>query len=193
MTQAYPLQWPIGWPTTPANRRYRSRFGVTQDKAQREIVSEVQRLGGHNLVISTNIQLRRDGLPYTRQTMLDEPGVAVYFTLKGEQKCFACDRWDLVKDNMQAIAKTIEALRGIERWGSSKMVEQAFRGFTPLPAPDQPKNWWTILGCGQNVTFDEMEAAYRSKTRLAHPDVGGSHAAMAELNAARDQARKELA
>lgn len=42
-------------------------------------------------------------------------GVAVYFTLKGQQFCFACDHWDEIKDNMQAIHKTIEALRGIER------------------------------------------------------------------------------
>lgn len=188
MTQAYPLQWPTGWPVTPAPKRVRSRFGITQDKAQREIVNEVQRLGGRNLVISTNIQIRRDGLPYTRQTMLEDPGVAVYFTLKGEQKCFACDRWDLVKDNMQAIAKTIEALRGIDRWGSSKMVEQAFRGFVSLPAPEKPKNWWDVLEVLPNASTEVINANYRRLARDHHPDNGGSQAKMAELNNARDQA-----
>jgi hypothetical protein len=192
MTQAYPLQWPIGWPSTDPYRRARSRFGVSQDKAQREIVNEVQRLGGKNLVISTNIPIRKDGLPYTRVSGIDDPGVAVYFTLGDEQKCFACDRWDLIKDNMQAIAKTIEALRGIDRWGSSKMVEQAFRGFTALPAPSQPKSWRTVLKCASNATLHDVDLSYRALLKGAHPDHGGSHDAMAELNDARDQARKEL-
>ncbi|MGM9512433.1 hypothetical protein ACS5NO_32170 [Larkinella sp. GY13] len=188
MTQAYPLQWPTGWPTTSSWKRARSRFVVTQDKAQREIVNEVQRLGGQNLVISTNIQIRRDGLPYTRQTMLDDPGVAVYFMLNGEQKCFACDRWDLVKDNMQAIAKTIEALRGIERWGSSKMVEQAFRGFTPLPAPTKEPAWWDVLEVLSDASIEVINANYKRLARDRHPDNGGSHQAMSDLNAARDRA-----
>jgi len=71
MTHAYPLQWPTGWPITVASKRARSRFGITQDKAQREIVNEVQRLGGRCLVISTNIQIRRDGLSYTRLQAAD--------------------------------------------------------------------------------------------------------------------------
>jgi hypothetical protein len=48
--------------------------------------------------------------------------------------CFACDRWDSVADNVQAIRKTIEALRGIERWGTGDMVQRAFAGFVALPS-----------------------------------------------------------
>lgn len=36
------------------------------------------------------------------------------------------------------------------------------------------------------------EANYRTRARQAHPDNGGSHERMAELNAAIDEARKEL-
>jgi hypothetical protein len=48
----------------------------------------------------------------------DDVGVAVYFSYRNQQRCFACDRWNRIQDNMQAISKTIEALRGIERWAT---------------------------------------------------------------------------
>lgn len=194
MTQSYPLQWPQGWPRTPLSKRTKSAFKVTQDVAQRELLWEIQRLGGRNWIISTNVPLRRDGMPYAdadRRNIVDR-GVAVYFTLKGEQKCFACDRWETIKDNMRAIQKTIEALRGIERWGSSQMVEQAFRGFTPLPPPagSSTRRWHSVLDVAPESPIEACEAAYRAKARSMHPDNGGSHGAMAELNAAIAEARR---
>ncbi len=47
----------------------------------------------------------------------DDRGVAVYFTHLRRSMCFTCDKWDQVEDNLYAIVKTIETLRGIERWG----------------------------------------------------------------------------
>lgn len=87
--------------------------------------------------------MRQDGFPYPKQALPADKGVAIYFTLNSRQMCFACDRWDKVQDNIYAIAMTIEALRGIERWGSGSMVEQAFTGFVALPAPKSPHD---ILG-----------------------------------------------
>jgi DnaJ-domain-containing protein 1 len=91
-----------------------------------------------------------------------------------------------VKDNVRAVGKTIEALRGIERWGASDMMERAFSAFEALPAPEQ---WWQVLGVSASASAAEIDAAYRAKARAAHPDTGGSDAAMARLNAARDRAR----
>lgn len=85
---------------------------------------------------------------------------------------------------MRAIGKTVEAMRGIERWGASDMLDRAFTGFEALAAPEQ---WWQVLGVGQSASRDEISRAYREKARTAHPDQGGSDAAMARLNAARDQ------
>jgi len=55
---------------------------------------ELDRLGEKNIIISTNLALRNDGLPRANQKMPDDAGVAVYFTLKNEQKCFPCYKWD---------------------------------------------------------------------------------------------------
>lgn len=182
MTEAYPLQWPFGKP----RRQYpeRARFDVTQERAQQGIMQQIRMLGGTLPVISTNVPLRRDGLAYTSAKKPDDRGVAVYFTLRGQQMCFACDRWDEIKDNMQAIHKTIEALRGIERWGSGDMVQQAFTGFLALPSQDDP---YDVLGIKRGATGDEVELAYRQKAKICHPDMGGSADDMARINNARNK------
>lgn len=188
MTEAYPLQWPAGKPRT--SRPERARFDVSQDRAQTGILQQIRMLGGKLPVISTNIPLRRDGLPYANRKVGDDKGVAVYFTLRSQQMCFACDRWDDIKDNMQAIHKTIEALRGIERWGSGDMVQQAFTGFLALPSQESP---YDVLGVKPTASQEEIEAAYRQKARFAHPDAGGSTEAMQRLNDARQRLKSQAA
>lgn len=188
MTQAYPLQWPAGKPRTAYPER--ARFDISQDRAQTGIMQQIKLLGGSDPVISTNIELRRDGLPYANRREPQDKGVAVYFTLRGQQMCFACDRWDFIKDNMQAIHKTIEALRGIERWGSGDMVQQAFRGFAALPAPKDPHD---VLGVRRGATVSEIDAAFREKAKRAHPDAGGNPADMSELTEARRKLKEQAA
>lgn len=185
---AFPLSWPVGWPRTRAPKR--SAFKVTPDAARQELIWEIERMGGRGVVLSTNIPLRRDGYPFASGKLGGDgtTGVAVYFERKGKPVVFASDRWDIVHHNMRAIQKTIEALRGIERWGASEMMERAFTAFEALPPPKSP---WEILGIRPGSTADEISAAYRAKARAAHPDAGGSTAAMAELNQARDAALKE--
>lgn len=180
--EAFPLAWPAGW--SRAGKRKPAPFGMTMAGARDHLMSELRLMGARYPVLSSNVELRRDGLPYANQREPSDPGVAVYFEWHGKQMTFACDRWDKVRDNVRAIGKTIEALRGIERWGASDMMERAFSAFEALPAPEQ---WWQVLGVPQNASRDEIQRAYREKARTAHPDAGGSDAAMSRLNAARDQ------
>jgi hypothetical protein len=147
-------------------------------------------MGGSSLIISTNIELRRDGLPYAGRREPTDKGVAVYFEYRKRPMCFACDRWDRIGDNIYAVAKTIEALRGIERWGSGSMVEQAFTGFVALPAPKSP---WEVIGVPPGASIDEIEVAFRAKAKKLHSDLGGNDPAMAELNAARDKLKEQAA
>lgn len=180
--EAYPLQWPAGKPRASfpeASRFDRSRSLAVSLKG---LLNEIRLLGGSLPVISTNIKLRLDGLPYSNQAQPRDKGVAVYFTLKKQPMCFACDRWDRVEDNLYAIAMTIGALRGIERWGSGSMVEQAFTGFVAIPAPKSP---WDVLGVPRGASQDEIDSAYREQAKKAHPDAGGTPESMQELNEAR--------
>ena len=178
---AYPLNWPPGRPRSGC--REKAQFQVTVGAAVQGIRYQVDRLGGVEVVISTNIELRKDGYPRGDRPMPQDKGVAVYFKLKGKPMSFACDRWNTVKDNMRAIERTIEALRSIERWGSGSMVEQAFTGFAALPSPEQP---FQVLGVGANASREEVERAYRLLAAKHHPDRGGDEQQMARINAARD-------
>ncbi len=181
MTEAYPLQWPAGRPRSRTVQE--SRFKTQFWPAVQFVLNEIRRLGASNSVISTNIELRQDGLPYANRRAPDDKGVAVYFTYRGKSMCFACDKWDKVGDNIYAVGKTIEALRGIERWGTGEMVEQAFHGFVALPSAKTP---WEVLGLQPGATESEIDAAWRSLARVMHPDkAGGSQLAMQDLNEAR--------
>jgi hypothetical protein len=63
------------------------------------------------------------------------------------------------------------------------VVEQAFTGFVALPrrADARMKSW----AFGRGATDEEIDAAYRSKAKTAHPDSSGLDVAMHELNEAR--------
>lgn len=191
---AYPLQWPAGWPRT--SRPMRARFGTPFRRAQSELFNELRLLGATSIVISSNLQLRRDGLPYASQKQPDDIGVAVYFVLNGEQQCIPCDKWDHYQDNLQAIRLTIQALRGLDRWGAKEMVNAAFRGFKALPAeaimtPYTARAWWEVLEISQDASDVVIRAAYKAKLHEVHPDKGGSQAAFEELQKAYREASNE--
>lgn len=189
--RAFPLYWPEGVKRTPPGRRARASFRVMLGRARENLVAELERLGAANRVISTNLSLRPDGLFRIDERRLDDPGVAVYFQHEGAPRAMSCDRWDTLAANIQAIARTIEALRGIERWGSSEMVARAFSGFTALqPAAT---DWRSIFGVPPMSSLDHVKTIYRLKAMEQHPDRGGSTEGMARLNAAMEAAERELA
>lgn len=194
MIAAFPLTWPQGWPRTPAHLVCKSKFDVKPEYTQRGMLLEIERLMGRDVVVSTNIKLRNDGLPYVGRRDPYDNGVAVYFNRGDKAMCFACDKYEQIWENMRAIQKTIEALRGIERWGASDMMERAFSGFTALPAPGSTsRTWRDVLNIGPSADLGMAKAAYRQLSIERHPDKpGGSHDAMAELNAAWAQAQEAL-
>lgn len=185
---AYPLQWPAGKPRTCLRKS--NPFGVTLAQARDHAMKEIRMLGGRQPVVSSNMALRRDGLPYANQARIDDPGVAVYFTYKDKQHCFACDAYESVAANVRAVGKTIEALRGIARWGTGEMMEQAFRGFEALPAPES--DWRDVLGVGPNGSLAAAEMAFKRLRSTTHPDKGGDADQFNKVQAAITAARLEL-
>ena len=169
---AYPLYWPAGRARC-ASRKV-GRFKVTFAIARDHCAEEIERIGGRDGVISTNIELKANGEPYAVAfgRLIPDPGVVVYFKRNGKELCFACDCYHHVQDNMQAIALTIHALRGIARWGTGDMMEAAFRGFTALPER-AGSNWWETLGVAVNASEEQVKDAYRLLAKKHHPDTGG--------------------
>jgi hypothetical protein len=200
-TTAYPLCWPPGWPRTPDARRGHPRFpfkGNTFARARDGLAHELDRLGATDAILSTDVPLRLDGQPRGDVGGVKDPGVAVYFTLRGRQMAMARDEFSNVADNLRSLALAIEHLRGLERHGGARMVERAFAGFAALPEPGARRSPWLVLGLAgrpggtTQAVIDIVEAAYRVKARQHHPDAGGSDAQMAEINAARDAALQEI-
>lgn len=111
----YPLAWPLGTKRTSGYRKY-ARFGTTTVGAQVDaLANELRSLGGRSWLISSNLRMRNDGLPFSQQRAPDDPGIAVYFKLNGKDHVLACDRWNRPEHNLRAIVLHIAALRGQER------------------------------------------------------------------------------
>lgn len=187
--EAYPLYWPEGWKRCPypTTSRFKTGFGA----ARNFLTEELGRLCASRVVVSSNVPLRNDGLPRANMPEPKDVGVAVYFRYKQKDIVLACDRYRYTRDNVYAIAKTIEAMRGIERWGASDMMERAFSGFKALNATNA-RPWWEVLELEASAMRGEIEAAFRYFARKRHPDAGGSHDAMSELNEARRIALLEI-
>ncbi len=187
MPETYPLDWPDGWNrTAPGDRKPGGKFKVSQKQAIGELYDEAERIGALP-VLSTNLQLRLDGYPLSKQRAIDDPGAALYFQRGGSPTVIACDTYDDLTANIRGIGLTLEAMRTIERHGATELLERAFMGFQALPAPEQ---WHQVLGIASGASNAEIDAAYRQLAKSAHPDRGGSETAMSRLNAARDAGRK---
>jgi hypothetical protein len=202
MSEAYPLAWPEGWPRTPDaekkdgrfvfkrqvdNGRYRSGQAWTFAAARDALLEEIGRHGAMTCVVSTNFALDRRFLAVEGKRRPADEGVAIYFQRKGRPIAMACDRFHDAEGNMRSLTLALEAMRQLERHGGGTMMERAYEGFAALPAP---KRWWEVLGVSPDCTPQDIQAAYRALARKAHPDAGGTHAAMAELNSALDAARR---
>lgn len=200
-----PLFWPNNVPRTA--QRYWPRFDESPlGSALRELLAEINRLNKRrhdyddpDVIISSNLILRDDGLPYAQQKEPADPGVAVYFKLRFWRNgkwyerpiVLSCDRWAKVALNVKAIAYDIEAQRARERWGCTS-IEQAFQGYVAIPEKCGGKSWWDMLGVAPGATKDVIEAAFKRLAKSRHPDVGGSHDAWVEIRTAYDQAMAQF-
>jgi len=205
---SYPLCWPAGWKRTRPGDRTRAKFGksvkqysgdgqsswtkkreITINDGITRIIGELRAMGipSWNVIISSDLRLRNDGLPHSTQSTSNiDQGAAVYWRDGKEERCMAIDRYDRIADNLGAIAATIEAMRAIERHGGAEILNRAFTGFAALPAPASQDKPHEILGVDENAKPNEIEYAYKRLAAQHHPDKGGSTESMSRINAARD-------
>ena len=191
--ESFPLTWPVAWPRTPQWERSAGQFKMSASRTRQLLSRELDLLGAKQVVISSNVATRRDGLPYANQARPEDPGVVLYFTLNGDEIAIPCDRWLTVDANLRAIGMAIEAIRGMERWGTKQMVKAGFRGYKALPenvivTPYTTRPWHEVLEVSPTASPEIIKAAYRNKAGRAHPDVpGGSVEALQEVKDAYDQ------
>lgn len=210
----YPLQWPAGWKRTKGYDRVPGHFGKVKQsrgpdgkpsyrgKEKLSVYDGVQRclyelkmlrVYEDDVVISTNVRTRLDGLPVSGAPEPADPGVAVYWRKNKSGKCIAVDIYTKVADNLAAIAATIDAMRAIERHGGAEILDRVFLGFQSLPPPNGDA-WWEVLGFDTSAGLGRslVDDAYRELAKKYHPDVGGDPELFKKLTEAIAEARRQL-
>lgn len=195
---AYPLCWPEGRPRTKS-RKTSAPYKVTFQQAYSDARESLRIFRAFGVIVSTDVPLRRDGQPYADGNPVD-PGVAIYFTRGQQQYAMECDLYDRVHWNMRAIGIALDGMRAIERSGAQHIIDRAVSGFAQLPSGaggPVKRPWREVLNLEGLVgpsfaVLAAIEASYKALAGTRHPDAGGSHDAMAELNAAREEARAEV-
>lgn len=176
--EAFPLQWPQGFERSKTKKD--SAFKCTIAQGRDDVNNEIRKLRGTAVVISSNIPLKKNGDLYGSMKPVDgDHGVAVYFTWKNQQYVLACDNYYTIQENLRAIAKSIDAIRGLERWGASDILARAFSGFksltqeTPLPFEVTKENYRTLAKkyhpdnseTGDSEMFIKIKKAYDLQTQ----------------------------
>jgi hypothetical protein len=184
----------------------RSRFRSDWRTTLAELSYEIERLGASSWVLQIDVaeyDLRKDG-GLRANAQPSSHAIRINFIAKAKGALsFAIDRYDDWRDNVRAVAKTLEALRVVDRYGVATAGEQ-YRGWTAIdsrPATMSREQAAEFIahwaGAGQNETKSwaklilgnpvELTHAYRLAAKIAHPDVTGDDGdTMARLNAARD-------
>ena len=188
----HPAEYPLAWPPgiLRAERRTTAAFRSTLATARGNVFDSLRKFGDDSgkkvsdVILSSNVT-GLSGKPPA------DPGVAAWFMWDGEYRCIAVDRYEKVEWNLQAIHHVIEAERTKLRHGGLNIVRSTFRAYMALAAPDA-RSWRDVLGISGAADADAIEKAWRALARKHHPDRGGDADRMAEINAARDQALKEV-
>lgn len=196
----YPLAWPRWKPRTGEWLRKTGQFkkdgsAVTRPQAVRRLEAEVARLGGKNLLISSDYPLKKNGEPLAAaRRPSGDPGVCAYFKLDGKPYAMACDRYTQLAQNIAAVAAHIEATRAITRYGVATAAE-TLQSFAALPPPDTgaktvqaalSRPWHEVMGVAPTASPGVVAAAYRALLKERHPDAAtGSREAFEELRAAK--------
>lgn len=108
-------------------------------------------------------------------------------------------------DNLRLLAQSLEAIRMADMRGVTNLVVKLYRQMYPdparvaAPAPPHPQptspradpSPYATLHLAEGAPLPVAEAAYKALVKAAHPDSGGSHAAMVVLNGAIQRIRAE--
>lgn len=148
--------------------------------------TELRKLKAKEVTIQAGFrQVRNDGWPYS-SAKPDHPAVALQFRTAKGVLVFRAHLYKRFEDNLRAIAKTLEALRAVDRWG---VVEgQQYTGFRQLEAApasgqmdrDAAAAWLAFFsGVSSSELLGsrpKLEQAFRETRVKLHPDrSGGSH------------------
>lgn len=206
--------WPADTPRTDHPRR--SDFSAGWAKTLDLLDRELWHLGAQDVVIEGGWKpshIRLDGMPRSDASEPKDPAVVLSFDSKFGPLRYACDTFDRWKDNVRAIALSLEALRSVDRWGISKRGEQ-YRGWNELgsgiateppltveeaaallvehadfsdePGMETPENQALLRKRVAEEPGAYLVSVFRRAARRNHPDLGGNADLFRQLIRARE-------
>ena len=150
---------------------------ISYQRSLDELAYEVDLLGGSEIVIGcglTEYDVRQDGSPRANARPMRHPGVEVSFDSRYGRLTYATDVFTDWRDNVRAIAKGLEALRAVDRWGVAKRGQQ-YAGFALLTAGPG------LEQLGRELV--ERHGSVGAALRATHPDTGGPSASARDFQA----------
>jgi hypothetical protein len=163
------------WPYDSTKERRYGQFKhnghkISYDRTIGDLEYEVNWLQnqGQSDVITLGIGLRPtdirlDGAPRANAPAPSHPGVEISFDSRYGRLSYATDVFFDWKDNVRAIAKGLEALRDLNRWGVAKRGQQ-YAGFALLTAgPGLEERGRQLV---------ERFGSVKEALRHTHPDTG---------------------
>lgn len=161
---------PLGaWTDPVTTDRPYCRFRAPWHKTLQQLGRETEMLGADLVVLQVDArdgQIRNDGMLYAR-ARVGFPGVRVAFTSVYGPLTYATDRYEDWRDNIRAIALSLESLRAVDRYGVNRRGEQ-YRGWVAIeaPKPADPRQAARDLIASYGGLAEALKAT--------HPDRGGS-------------------
>jgi hypothetical protein len=201
--------WPNNVPATTYNNRKRSPFRSAWASTLADLDRELQQIGARSVVIEIDApasEIRRDGMPRA-DARTRSPGVILSYEKRRrgagdtwDRYVYPCDTFHDWQDNVRAIAKTLEALRAVDRYGVTRDGQQ-FASFKSLPPGDGVRgttreaagmsleNAARVLSDLGGLAFDvedynQARVAFRTARAKTHPDAGGKASDFQAVNAA---------
>lgn len=182
------------WPKPPTAERRFSPFKMLWRKVLDLLEYELRRLDARDVVIFldvTSADIRNDGA-LRSGAVVRSPRVLLSFTGRHGPQFYPCDAFATWQDNLHAVARSLEALRMIDRYGVSCSGEQ-YRGFTPLPSPQTAREEAARIlarhgdGDAARILTDGeyRTAVWRAASKATHPDQGGDAARFSQVQEAR--------
>jgi hypothetical protein len=158
------VQWTDPVTQNRPDCRFRAAWSDTLDLLDRETYM----LGADVVVLQVDVteaDIRRDGM-IRANARARFPGVRVSFESRFGPLTYATDRYDDWRDNIRAVALSLEALRKVDRYGVNKRGEQ-YQGWIAIEA---------ATGETKLQEARDLIASYgglAEAIKATHPDRGG--------------------
>ncbi len=126
------------FPVRETMYRGRSKFKTVFARTLRELAYEIGKLGAEAGVLEIDVpaeHFKRDGMPYLNAVY--GPRVVLSCDSDYGPLRYPCDTYDNWKDNVRAIALSLQNLRAVDRYGVTRRGEQ-YTGWKALPSSTAP-------------------------------------------------------